>query len=304
MKIEKLENIFLDYQMYVEFINESNKDNEDYVPFSSIDVDALKIVLFSNPNYDPKQHLIIVVNEIIVADLYTKINTQEPKTAEIVINIIKNWRGKKLGEKLVSKALAGLDETIKVVKIIVSPGSSEVIPYCKKLGFKVFKQVDMVHNLEKIESVQIPLKCTIDKIEIEDLEEVTKLRNEVFRESHTVDELKMLFPSKTPQKETLWTNILIAIVDKKIVGYCIAEKDNRTSTKEGWIIEIGVRKENRRKGIGRTLLLKNLHWLKSIGCLESTTNTNPDNVSALQLYSSVGFKTFRIKEKILEKKRF
>ncbi len=300
-EIERLADVSLDCPAYLEFINAANEDNEDWVPFDS--TDSLKIILFSNPRYYPKLHFMVRADEAVVADLYVKIHSTESRTAEIELNIAKNWRGKGLGERLVSRALANLDQETEVVRIIVSPGSSEVIPYCTNLGFKVLKQVDMVHDLEKIESAQIPLKCSINKIKFQDLEEVTRLRNEIFSQSHTVDELKMLFPSKTPEKETLWNNILKAAVNRKIVGYCIAGKDNRVSSGEGWIAEIGVVREHRRKGIGKTLLLKNLRWLKSIGCTKSTVNTNPDNTSALKLYESVGFKVFRTKEKILELKR-
>jgi len=71
--------------------------------------------------------------------------------------------------------------------------------------------------------------------------------------------------------------------------------------KEGSILEIGVKREHRRKGIGKAILLRNLDWLRSEECSRTIVNVDSDNFPALKLYEAAGFRTYRIKEKRLEK---
>ena len=66
--------------------------------------------------------------------------------------------------------------------------------------------------------------------------------------------------------------------------------------------EIGVREEHRRRGIGKAMLLMNLDWLRSKGCTKATVSADSTNTSALRLYKRTGFRAFRTKNKILEKK--
>ena len=295
MKLERMGGIHLDHRKYLQFINDANTDNDDWVPFDS--VGSLKTFLFLNPSYDVDKHFAIVVNKEIVADLLTKIYSIRPIVAEIGINITRDWRGKGLGEKLLSTALGVLNQSIDVIRIILSPGNREILPFAKQLGFSVLTQIDMVHNLKLIEPPHVPPGYQMQPINVSQLEEVTNLRNRIFSITHRMEELKTLMKGGV-----ISTNVIVTTANKEIVGYCIAEKDGRTPS-EGLIVEIGVRQGHRRRGIGKAMLLMNLDWLKSEGCNRVTVNSKSDNVPALRLYEDTGFEILKIKEKTLEKGR-
>ncbi|MDH5439502.1 MAG: GNAT family N-acetyltransferase [Candidatus Bathyarchaeota archaeon] len=296
MKLERIGDTHLDHREYLEFINDANRDNVDWVPFGS--VESLRTFLFLYPDYDPSKHLAIIVNKAIVADLFMKIHSVKPVVAEIALNIARDWRRRGLGERLLSTALGMLDQSIDVIRIILSPGNREILQFAKDSSFTVLTQVDFTHDLRLIEPVHTPPGYNIQPVKTDQLEEVTFLRNQIFGTVHREEELKTLI-----EEGAISTNIIIATVYGEVVGYCIGEKDTRTPSKEGLIAEIGVKQEHRRKGIGKAMLLMNLDWLKSKGCNRVTINSKSDNTRALRLYEASGFNILRVKEKIAEKSR-
>ncbi len=58
----------------------------------------------------------------------------------------------------------------------------------------------------------------------------------------------------------------------------------------GAIQNVGVTPEHRGFGLGRALLLKNLHGFRSCGLLRTYLDVTADNVAAISLYESLGFK--------------
>ena len=77
MKLERMVNVNLDIREYLDFLNKANIDNDDWVPFDSIE--SLSTFIFSDPEYDPERHLLIMVDDLIVADLYIKIRPSKPR---------------------------------------------------------------------------------------------------------------------------------------------------------------------------------------------------------------------------------
>jgi len=296
MKLERAKDIKLEYGEYLEFINASNRDNDDWVPFDSIE--SLKTFLFSNPNYDAERHFLILVEERIVADLFIKLHASKPGVAEMELNICVERRNKGLGERLLATALNLLNKSVGITQIILSPGNHEILSFAKAEGFSVLTQVDLIHDLKLPNLVHAPLAYQIQPANVGQLEDVTLLRNQIFSTTHSVEELETIMQGKS-----ILTNIMVTTTNKKVIGYCIAQKDSRTLSEEGWIVEIAVKQEHRRKGIGKAILLTSLNWLKSIGCNQVTVNCMSDNISALKLYEETGFKVFRVKEKILERKK-
>jgi len=295
MKLERMVNVNLDIREYLDFLNKANIDNDDWVPFDSIE--SLSTFIFSDPEYDSERHLLIMVDDLIVADLYIKIRPSKPRVAKIEMNILAEWRRKGLGERLLSEALKLLDRSIEKIRIVLSKGNCEILSLAEACGFKASTtQIDMICDLRELESVHVPTGCSIEPIKRDQLREVTSIRNEIFDASHRIEELQALLRSKD-----VLTDIFVAVVNGVIVGYCISEIDKRASTEEGSIVEIAVRKNYREKGIGKAMLLMSLHQLKFKGCRRAIVNVQSDNLPALKLYSSVGFKPFKVKKKILEK---
>ena len=296
MVLKRMSDIDLDHREYLEFLNAANSDNDDWVPFDT--VESLRTILFSNPEYDANRHLVVMVDKTIAADLFIKIRSRQPGTAEMELNIAADSRGKGLGERLLSAALKLLDQTVDTKRIILSPGNHEILSFAEAHGFRVsVAQVDMAHDLELLEPARIPSGYEIRPVDLDQLEEVTKLRNQIFHLARRAEELEVLMVSTV-----ITANVIAGIVDNEIVGYCIAQIDSRSGSEEGLIAEIGVREEHRRKGIGKAMLLMNLDWLKSKGCKKATVSADSTNVSGLGLCKRTGFRAFGTKNKILEKK--
>jgi ribosomal protein S18 acetylase RimI-like enzyme len=75
------------------------------------------------------------------------------------------------------------------------------------------------------------------------------------------------------------------------VGLGIDAKSNREKkVKVGWIMDIGVLKAHRRKGIGARLLIEGMKLLKAKGMTEALLGVDDLNVTkAIRLYEKLGF---------------
>ncbi len=79
-----------------------------------------------------------------------------------------------------------------------------------------------------------------------------------------------------------------------LAGFCTcsigAEENARLGRRDGWVDLIGTDPALRGKGLGRALLLTGLHRLQAHGMERAMLGTQSQNVSARQLYASVGFR--------------
>jgi mycothiol synthase len=79
-----------------------------------------------------------------------------------------------------------------------------------------------------------------------------------------------------------------------IVGFCqcvIRQNENRiTGRHEGWISLLGVTPAHRGRGLGRNLLARGLHWLRTAAMGEARLGVDSSSpTGALALYESAGF---------------
>jgi ribosomal protein S18 acetylase RimI-like enzyme len=143
-------------------------------------------------------------------------------------------------------------------------------------------------------------EARIKKIQVQDEREVellNKLDNEAFKEHfnfrpRTIEETKYtLFDNPWFQRQE-W---FFAILDNQPMGYAGAGVDeglNREkSLKWGWILDIGVLKPHRRKGIGTCLMLHALKLLKNTEMDDAALYVDDMNpTGAIKLYEKLGFK--------------
>jgi ribosomal protein S18 acetylase RimI-like enzyme len=79
-----------------------------------------------------------------------------------------------------------------------------------------------------------------------------------------------------------------------IAGFCICEineeKSSRAEGRVGWIALLGTVRGWRGKGLGRSLLLRGLHSLKSVGVDTALLGVDSESpTGANRLYEAVGF---------------
>jgi ribosomal protein S18 acetylase RimI-like enzyme len=58
----------------------------------------------------------------------------------------------------------------------------------------------------------------------------------------------------------------------------------------GYLQRVAVDPDHRREGYGRAVVLDGLHWLRRHGATQALVNTQRDNLGALALYESCGFR--------------
>lgn len=84
----------------------------------------------------------------------------------------------------------------------------------------------------------------------------------------------------------------------EVVGYCIVKIDKgvpaMTYKKYGYIGDLYVKKNWRKKGIGIKLLKAGMAWLKKKGMKALVIDTSTINVPAKKLYKKLGFKEFHV----------
>jgi ribosomal-protein-alanine N-acetyltransferase len=124
----------------------------------------------------------------------------------------------------------------------------------------------------------------IRRANIDDLKEIYRIEKESFPDPYPYGLLKaFLFHPGV---------YLVAIVEEKIIGYCIGIIRNEDI---GHIISIAVDKNYRRRGIGTILLRNTINELMKLGARKIRIEVRESNIAAIKLYEKIGF---REKEKI------
>jgi len=87
-----------------------------------------------------------------------------------------------------------------------------------------------------------------------------------------------------------------AVLQNQHVGFVAAGIDEGLNQEKnvayGWILDIGVLKPHRRKGIGTTLMLHSMRRLKDQGMSDVLLYVDDMNpTKAIRLYEKLGFKT-------------
>jgi mycothiol synthase len=84
----------------------------------------------------------------------------------------------------------------------------------------------------------------------------------------------------------------IAFENKKIIGFCWTKIHHNFVNQEpiGELYVLGVESDSQTKGVGRSLALTALSYLRQKGLMEAMLHVDLENYSALKLYESLGFK--------------
>ena len=96
-----------------------------------------------------------------------------------------------------------------------------------------------------------------------------------------------------------WRAIFVAVENKKIVGMIIGKRYNAISIskfkRKGYMSNLYIDKNYRKKGIGKKLLFHTLKWLKKQGVKHVSLEIHKKNSAAQNLSRKIGFKDYTIK---------
>jgi mycothiol synthase len=284
-----------------------NAAYKEYDDLRQMTVDEFR-VYEAAPEFDPEGRFIAELDNQPVGIIHAHVDKlrKEKKGFIRSFGIIPEFRGRGIEEKLVNVALKELKSCgMEIVQAWAADSREDRIRLWENLGFKLVRKFSLMKkDLDKIpsnigEDKEVTLK-TLRKDVDEDVKMLNWLDNECFKEHFNYRpstlERTIYFLRKDPFfKYQEW---FFAILNEKHVGYIgvgIDEKYNvEKNMKSGWILDIGVLKPYRRRGIGTRLMLQGMRTLKAKGMTTALLGVDDWNVTkAMELYEKIGFKVVR-----------
>lgn len=257
------------------------------------------------PRFDPEGRFIAKLDNQPVGIIHAHVDKERSEKKGFVrsFGVIPNFRGKGIEEKLAEKAMKELrSRGMIIVQAWATDRREDRISLWKSLGFNQIRVFSLMkRDLDEIpsgigENLNVALR-PLRKESDEDVNLLNWLDNECFKEHFnyrpsTVEETAYLVRKDPFIKFQKW---FFAILNEEHVGYVgvgVDEKYNaEKNVKSGWVMDIGVLKPFRRRGIGTRLMLQGMETLKTIDMTSIMLGVDDWNVTkAIKLYEKVGFK--------------
>lgn len=293
-----------DEPVWVRVLNAAYKEYEDW---RAITVEEM-LLEEKRPNFDFEGRFISELNGEPVGIVHAHVDKLRKEKKGFINNfgIIPEFRGRGVEERLAKVAMDELKRRgMEVAQAWAHYKRKDRIQLWEKLGFKLVRVFSMMEmNLTNIPSnigenmeVKIePLRRNVEK----DIELLNWLDNEAFKEHfdyrpNTIEETRywLLHNPYFKEKEYFFT-----LLNGEPVGYIgvgVDEKYNvEKNVKSGVILDIGVLKPYRRRGIGTRLMLEGLATLEAKGMTKAMLGVDDFNpTKATKLYEKVGFKAIK-----------
>ena len=281
-----------------------NAAYKEYDDLRQMAVDEFKVAEKA-PEFDPKGRFIAELDGQPVGIIHAHVDKlrKEKKGFIRSFGIIPEFRGKRIENELVEIALKELkNRGMKIVQAWARDTREDRIRLWEKLGFKLIRKFSLMKgDLNEVpstieESKEVVLK-TLRRDSDEDVKMLNWLGNECFKEHFnyrpgTIEETTYFLREDPFFKDQDW---FFATSKGEHVGYIGVGIDGKynveKNVKSGWILDIGVLKPHRRRGIGTRLMLQGMETLKTKGMSTAMLGVDDWNVTgAMKLYEKVGFK--------------
>jgi mycothiol synthase len=288
-----------DEEVWIRIQNEAYKEYDDFRPDTMEDMEIWK----KSPNFDSTGMFIAELDgkPIGAVNAFIDKKRKEKKGFLRGLGVVPESRKKGVGQRLVEKAIESLSQ--RGMESAQSWTRGDKVA-CKSLldrmGFNLIRVFStMRRNLESIPyniGEYKKLKMREMEINMDDIKLLNWLNNETFKEHfnfrpHTVEETKYWIENKP------WCDILayfFSYLNDKPVGYVGTGIDSKfieyKGIKRGRIIDIGVLKPHRVRGIGTALMQQGMEYLKSKGMTDVELGVDDSNpTKAIELYKKIGF---------------
>jgi len=295
----------VDEQVWVEVLNATYKEYGAWW-MGVITVEEM-LEEEKRPNFDFEGRFIAELDgkPVGIVHAYVDKLREEKKGWISAFRVMPEFRGRGVEERLLESAM---DELKKRGMDVALAGTvytrNDRIQFLEEHGFKlVGVESDMEIDLASIPSSmskneQVTLRLLRKNME-EDIKLLNWLYNECFKEQRgyrprTIEETRHSLLSFEDMSAGAQQECFFALLSEKNVGFIrvgIDEKRNiEKNVKSGVILQIGVLKPYRRKGIGARLMLHGLETLKAEGMTNAMINVDEfDLTNPIKLYKKVGF---------------
>jgi len=295
-----------DYPLMVAILEETSKaDNED----RAIKLDDIKNDYQHLKNSDPDTDMLFAeINGKTVA--YSRVEwwqEEDPnhRIYSLFVNIIPEARNKGI-TKAMLRWCETRNETIasnhpKDSKRFFQTYSSEFKPNLNQRlderGYSATRFfIEMSRPLDDIPTAELPEGITVRPVEAKDVRKVIDASNEAFRDhwgfsQPTEEDIKSYKSSKYFQPE-LWQVAWEGDeVVSSVMNYIEHDYNQKYNKKRGWTENISTRREWRRMGIAKALIVRSMHMHKARSMMEVGLGVDTNNPNgALRLYQELGYK--------------
>ncbi len=198
-------------------------------------------------------------------------------------------------DELIRRARAVKDENkdidVRVYHCCFPDNKENIAYFSGKEGFKHDEGMHIIRKEITEENFDI---VDIDGIDIvnldfeneDELKQLVEKQNKVFVSGYSVEDLKEI------KSQNQWLSIAAKHQDEIVGNILIVIKEDESNTKYGWVDDLFVSSEWRKKGIAKNLILKALEELKAINVNDSRLEVWSANTRAMSVYNSVGYKFY------------
>jgi len=293
-----------DEPVWVEVLNSAYKEYEDW---RAITVEEF-LLDEKRPNFDFEGRFIAELDGKPVGVIHAHVDKlrKEKKGFINLFGVVPEFRGRGIEEKLAKIAMNELEKRrMNTIQAWTHYKRTDRIQLLEKLGFILVRkfsimQMDLAHIPSNIgENIRVDIR-PFRRNKEEDLKMLNWLDNECFKEHFnyrptTIEETRH-FVLNNPYYDEM--KYFFAVLDQKTIGYIgigIDEKYNiEKNARSGIILDIGVLKPCRIKGIGTRLMLYGLEKLKAKGMSKAELGVDDFNPTrAMKLYEKLGFTVFK-----------
>jgi len=293
-----------DEPVWVEVLNAAYKEYEDW---RAITVEEM-LADEESPNFDFGGRFIAELDGKPIGIVHARLDKfrEEKKGFINNLGVIPEFRGHGVEKRLAETAIDELRKRgMKVVQTWAHYKRKDRIQLWERMGFELVRKSSMMEmelavipsNIGENKQVAItPLRKNTE----EDIKMLNWLDNECFKEHFNhrpvrIEETRHFLLKDPYFKEQ---DFFFTVLNEKKVGYIgvgIDEKYNiEKNVKSGVILDIGVLKQYRRKGIGTKLMLHGLETLKKKGMTKAVLGVDDFNpTKAIKLYEKVGFNVMK-----------
>lgn len=274
--------------------------------------DALQHMYEHTHNFDPTRNLFLMEHDGELVG-YAGCRWSQEISGDSVymhwIYLLPAWRGKGIENellqqtqnRLLQQAQTHLSDTGNWFEAFAADTQTWLIALLIADGFQPVRYFyEMVcHELNNLPDAPLPSGIETRPVTPEQLRQIWDTEGEAFAEhwGETIpnesDYQRWL--SNPLNDIALWQ---VAWEGDQIVGmvlnYIDHNENSRYGFKRGYTENISVRKEWRKRGIARALLLKSMKMFRDMGCDHTALGVDTENATgALRVYEGVGYKTIR-----------
>lgn len=289
------------------WVSVANRAFREFIEFRTFIIDEV-LRWEKSPAFDAAGIFIAEYNGAPVGIINAYVDKMRAEKKGFINNfgVVPEFRRRGIGTTLEKKALESLSlRGMEVVEASADMDKVAANEFWKKLGFSKVRVFSLMKSsLENLPTnVGESIEATIRKIQRpsdENIRLINWLGNETFSEHYnfrpaSVDETRFFLTKDPVFKEQEW---IIASLNDSPVGYVGVGVDERyneeKNAKAAWILDIGVLKVHRLRGIGTRLMLEAMQLIKTKYMTEAMLGVDDQNPTfAIKLYEKVGFHVAR-----------